>query len=81
MTPLASRLARPENFHDGASGAPLEEHTLTDTDLEHIVPACGMRQAENSEREVSFTLDLGLQGVDRFYVVAKHAISIGHSTA
>src|SRR5215208_7649333 len=76
-----SRLARPENPHDGASGAPLEQHTLTDTDLQHIVPACGMRQAENSEREVSFTWNLGVHTVDRFYVVAQHAISIGHSMA
>ena len=81
VTPVASRLARPENLHDGASGAPLEQHALADTDLQHIVPACGMRQAENSEREVSFTWNLGLHRVDRFYVVAQHAISIGHSTA
>jgi hypothetical protein len=40
-----------------------------------------MSQAENSEREVSFTCDLGLPRIDRFYVVAHHAISIGHSTA
>ena len=79
MTPLASRLAQPENLHDGASGTPLEQHALTDTDLQHIVPASGMRQAENSEREVSFAWNLGLHRVDRFYVVAQHAISIGHS--
>ena len=81
VTPLASRLARPENLHDGASGAPLEQHAIAYTDLQNIVPACGMRQAENSEREVSFTWNLGLHRVDRFYVVAQHAISIGHSTA
>jgi hypothetical protein len=40
-----------------------------------------MRHAENSEREVPFTWNLGLHGVDRFYVVAQHAISIGHSIA
>jgi hypothetical protein len=72
---------RPENLHDGASGAPLEQHAIAYTDLQNIVPACGMRQAENSEREVSFTWNLGLHRVDRFYVVAQHAISIGHSTA
>ena len=81
MTPLASLLARPENLHDGASGAPLEQHALADTDLQHIVPACGMRQAKNSESEVFFTSNLGLHGVDRFYVVAQHAISIGHTKA
>ena len=80
MTPLVSRLARPENLHDGASGTPLEQHALTDTDLQHIVPAFGMRQAENSEREVSSTWVLGLYRLDRFYVVAHHALSIGHST-
>jgi hypothetical protein len=78
---VASRFARPEHFHDGASGAPLEQHALTDTDLQHSVPACGMRHAENSEGEVPFTWNLGLHGVDRFYVVAQHAISIGHSIA
>ena len=81
MTPEASRLARPENLHDSTSGAPLEQHALTDTDLQHIVPACGMRQAENSERDVSFTWNLGVHTVDGFYVVAQHAISIGHSAA
>ena len=79
VTPLASRPARPENLHDGASGAPFEQHALADSDLKHIVSACGMRQAENSEREVSFTRKLGLHGMPRFYVVAQHAISIGHS--
>ena len=81
MTPEASLLARPENLHNCAGHAPLQQHTLTDTDLQHIVPACGMRQAENCEREVSFTWNLGLHKVDRFYVVAQHAISIGHTTA
>jgi hypothetical protein len=78
-TPQASSLARPEDLHDGASGAPLEQHALTDTDLQYIIPACRMSQAEKSEREVSFTCDLGLPRIDRFYVVAHHAISIGHS--
>jgi hypothetical protein len=40
-----------------------------------------MYQAENGERELTFTWNLGLHRVDRFYVVAHHAISIGHSTA
>ena len=81
MTTVASILGRPENLHDCAGHAPLKQHTLTDTDLKHIVSACGMRQAENSEREVSFTWNLGLHRVDRFYVVAQHAISIGHTKA
>ncbi len=41
-TPQASPLARPEDLHDGASGAPREKHALTDTDLQHIVPAFRM---------------------------------------
>ena len=40
-----------------------------------------MHQAENGEREVSFTRNLGLHRVGRIYVVAQHAISIGHSAA
>ena len=78
---MTSLLARPENLHDGASGAPLEQHAIAYTDLQNIVPACGMRQAENCEREVSFTWNLGLHRVDLFYVVAQHAMSIGHTRA
>jgi hypothetical protein len=54
---------------------------LTDTDLQHSVPAFGMRHAENSEREVPFTWDVGHHRMDRFYVIAQHAFSIGHSMA
>jgi hypothetical protein len=38
-------------------------------------------QAENGKRELSFNWNLGLHRVDRFYFVAQHANSIGHSTA
>ena len=76
---MTSPLARPENLHDGTSGTPLQQHVLTDTHLQHMVPAFRMGQAENGEREVSFTCGLGPQRIDKFHVVAQHAISIGHS--
>ena len=79
MTPLASPLARPENLHYGASGAPLEQHALTYTHLQHIVPAFRMGKAEYGESEVSPTFALDFGTVDQFYVVACHAVSIGHS--
>ena len=64
MTPLASPLARPENLHYSASDAPLEQHALTDTHLQHIVPAFRMGKAEYGEREVSLTRALDFRRVD-----------------
>src|SRR5215210_3763187 len=77
VTPLASRLARPENLHNGASHAPREQHALSDAHLEHLVSARSVRQAESGEREVSFTCST-LREAGQFYVVAHCPISIGH---
>ncbi len=77
--PQTSSLVRTENLHDGTGHTPPQQQALANTHLQHIVPARSMRQADDGEREVSFTR--GLYMVDQFDVVAHHAINIGHSVA
>ena len=54
-------LARPENLYDRTRYAPLQQRVLADTHLQHIIPACRVRQAEGGESEVTFTCGPGFR--------------------
>jgi hypothetical protein len=41
-----------ESLQRGARGTPSQKQSLAETDLDHTLPALGMREAENDEGEI-----------------------------